>query len=185
VLLLHEFEFELLLVQSGKRSCFSVSTSDSGSLLGSCPAKLWGLGDIGGIDEETVEPVCEASSDVSTLILLKADSVHEFELDSAGEDRRQWLPLLLLLGELKGSGVSGCDTLATTLEFLTRSKRSGALFASLIVGLSASPCSRRETDGLWLREDRGNGALRQTFAGGLDHRNVHLSAGRNVGCSGC
>jgi len=127
VLLLHEFEFELLLVQSGKRSCFSVSTSDSGSLLGSCPAKLWGLGDIGGIDEETVEPVCEASSDVSTLILLKADSVHEFELDSAGEDRRQWLPLLLLLGELKGSGVSGCDTLATTLEFLTRSKRSGVI----------------------------------------------------------
>lgn len=136
MLLLHEFEFELLLVQSGKRSCFSVSTSDSGSLLGSCPAKLWGLGDMGGIDDETVEPVCEASSDVSTLILLKADSVHEFELDSAGEDRRQWLPLLLLLGELKGSGVSGCDTLATTLEFLTRSKRSGALLASLIVG----PC---------------------------------------------
>lgn len=134
MLLLQEFEFELLLVQSGKRSCFRVSTSISGSLLGSCPAKLWGLGDIGGING--VELVWEASSDDSTLILLNAERVHEFEVERAGEDRRQLLPLLLLLGELKGRGVNGCDTLATTLEFLTRSKRSGALLASFIVG----PC---------------------------------------------
>lgn len=60
-------------------------------------------------------------------------------MERAGEDRipwLPWLPLLLLLGELKGSGVNGCETLATSFEFFTRSKRSGALFASFIVG----PC---------------------------------------------
>lgn len=78
------------------------------------------------------------------MILLKAERVQELEEDSAGEARKQFplalLLLLQLLGELKGRGVSGCIALAAwqmaLFEFLTRSKRSGELLASLM----AWPC---------------------------------------------